>query len=215
VNVNWRIVSVGALLALLFVAEAIVMREGLTYRLDHRLLGWLRHNDKVHSFAGKAWQLKWLIGVTTLGGGSVRAPVTIAAALVLGLRQRGREAAMLAFAVGGGAIALPVLKVMFDRPRPDLLWHLVVQGDWSFPSGHSMGSMILYPLLGYIAGTSRGPVRARWLAVLGVLVAVAVGVTRVLLGVHWASDVIGGWLIGGAVAVAAVGVFRKPLRSFG
>lgn len=214
-NVNWRLVAVGGAPAALFVAWAIAMRMGLTYGLDHQLLALLRRADKTHSFVGSRAELKMLVGVTTLGGGTVRALVTITAALVLGLRHRGREAAMLAFAVAGGALAMPLLKILFDRPRPDFLWHLVMETTRSFPSGHAMGAMILYPLLGYIAGTTRGRGRAALLAGLGVVIGLLVGATRVLLGVHWASDVIGGWLIGGAVAVVAVGVFRKPLKSFG
>lgn len=210
-NINWRLVALGGLLAALFVVDAVLMRMGYFLSIDHSMLRLLRHADARHSFAGPPWVLKLAIGLTTLGGGAVRAPVTIAAVLVLGLRHRGREAALLAFAVAGGAIALPILKVLFDRPRPDLIWHLVVQGDWSFPSGHSMGSMILYPLLGYIAGSTRGQPRAILLASLGVGLALLIGASRVVLGVHWASDVIGGWLIGGAVLLAALGIFRRPL----
>lgn len=212
-NVDYRMVALAGVLAALFVADAVAMHLGLTHALDHALLGALRKADRGHGLLGPRWNLKLFVGITALGGASVRAPLTIAAALVLGLRHRGREAAMLAFAVAGGAIALPILKALFDRARPDLVWHLVTESDWSFPSGHSMGAMILYPLLGAIAGATRGKRRARLLACLGVMVALAVGASRVVLGVHWASDVIGGWLIGGAVAVAAAGVFRKPLSN--
>ena len=210
-NINWRMVGLAGVLAALFVVDAVLMRSGQLMHIDHALLRALRHPDARHTLLGPAWGLKLAIGLTTLGAGSVRAPVTIAAALVLGLRHRGREAAMLASAVAGGALALPILKALFDRPRPDLLWHLVVQGDWSFPSGHAMGSMILYPLLGYIAGTTRGPARAGLLAALGVILSLLIGMSRVVLGVHWASDVVGGWLIGGAVLLAALGIFRRPL----
>jgi undecaprenyl-diphosphatase len=196
-------------LAALFVVDAVAMHTGLLRPLDHHLLVALRQPGHSRQLIGPAWGLKLFIAITTLGGASVRAPVTIAAALVLALRERGREAAMLAFAVAGGAIVLPILKVLFDRARPDLFWHLVVQTDWSFPSGHSMGSMILYPLLGHIAGIGRGRARARWLAALSVVLALLIGSTRVLLGVHWASDVIGGWLIGGAVAMLAFAVLGK------
>ncbi len=195
-------------LAALFIADAVAIRHGLTRPIDHHLLVGMRRKGDIHRLLGPAWDLRLFIAITTLGGASVRAPITIAAALVLALRERGREAAMLALAVAGGAILLPILKIAFDRARPDLLWHLVVQTDWSFPSGHAMGSMILYPLLGHIAGINRS--RARGLAALGVVVALLIGMTRVLLGVHWASDVLGGWLIGGAIAVAAFAAFGKP-----
>ncbi|WP_174275302.1 phosphatase PAP2 family protein, partial [Sphingomonas bacterium] len=115
-------------------------------------------------------------------------------------------------AVASGALALPLLKLMFDRPRPDFLWHLVTEKDWSFPSGHAMGSMILYPLLGAIAGSTRGRARSCWLAGLGMLVALTIGASRVVLGVHWISDVIGGWLIGLAW-LCAVGAIARPQRS--
>ena len=196
--------------AALFVADAVAMRMGITRALDHHLLVALRQPGNAHRLVGPSWDLKWFIAITTLGAASVRAPVTIAAALVLALRGRGREAAMLAIPVAGGAILLPLLKLLFDRPRPDLFWHLVVQSDWSFPSGHSMGSMILYPLLGYVAGATRGPGRAWSLAGLGMVLALLIGATRVLLGVHWASDVLGGWLIGCAIAALSFAFFCRP-----
>jgi undecaprenyl-diphosphatase len=211
-NINWRLVAAGGVLALLFVAVAVAMRLGLFRHFDRTMLAILRSPDVRHTLLGPPWLLKMVIGVTTLGAGAVRTPVAIAAALVLALRQRGREAAMLAFAVTSGAIALPVLKLLFDRPRPDLLWHLVNETTWSFPSGHAMGAMILYPLLGYIAGYGRGTTRAGGLAVAGVLLTLLIGMTRIVLGVHWASDVIGGWLIGGAFALVTVGLFRRPKR---
>lgn len=197
-----------ALFGALFLIDAVAIHEHWVRALDSRMLTMWRHSDARHALIGPPWALKAVIGITTLGAGVLRAPLTIAAVLVLSLRGRGRDAALLGGTVAAGAAALPLIKLCFDRPRPDFLWHLVTENDWSFPSGHSMGSMILYPLLGGIAGATRGPVRMAALSALGVLISLAVGASRVMLGVHWVSDVIGGWTIGaafvcGALAIAA------------
>ena len=191
-----------ALFAALFLLDALAIRDHRLRALDVRMLTAWRHSDARHALIGPPWALKAVIGVTTLGAGVLRGPLTIAAVLVLALRGRGREAALLGGAVAAGAIALPLLKLCFDRPRPAFLWHLVTEDAWSFPSGHAMGSMILYPLLGGIAGATRSAKRSAVLAGAGMIVSLLIGASRVELGVHWMSDVIDGWLIGLALVCA-------------
>ncbi|NIJ07688.1 undecaprenyl-diphosphatase [Sphingomonas vulcanisoli] len=195
-----------ALCAGLFLADAVAIHEHWLRALDEHMLKAWRRSDARHALIGPPWALKAVVGITTMGAGVTRAPLTIAAVLVLALRGRGQQAALLGGTVAAGAVALPLLKLCFDRPRPDFLWHLVTENSWSFPSGHAMGSMILYPLLGGIAGATRGHGRAVALAGLGVALSLAVGATRVMLGVHWVSDVIGGWLIGAAFLCAALAI---------
>ena len=198
---RWQAIA-AAILLLLFLADALAVQTGITRGFDQILLAEMRQTDAAHALLGPHWLLPLTIAITELGGGAVRLPLTIGAVIVLLLRRRKRDALLLGGAVASGAIVLPIVKALFDRARPDLVWHLVAEHDYSFPSGHSMGSMILYSLLGW-AITRRGP----W-AWLGVAIALAVGLTRMLLGVHWGSDVLGGWLLGGAWALAAVAAFK-------
>ena len=107
---------------------------------------------------------------------------------------------LLAWALAGPGIALWIwaLKLWVRRPRPELA--LIGEQGWSFPSGHSAGSLVVYGLL---AWTAAGSLRARgrglaallaWCAALA-LVAL-VGISRVVLSVHHASDVMAAWLLG-------------------
>ena len=87
-----------------------------------------------------------------------------------------------------------LLKLDVARPRPDLEPHLMVEHTNSFPSGHSAGSMIFFLAVALLLA-HRGPWR-RWAAAGAVLISVLAGLSRVMLGVHWPSDVVGGWAFG-------------------
>ena len=86
-------------------------------------------------------------------------------------------------------------KYWIARARPDLEPHLVIVKSMSFPSGHATSSMVFFVMLALVL-TER---HRRWraaAAALAIVVALAVGTSRVMLGVHWPSDVVGGWAFG-------------------
>ena len=101
--------------------------------------------------------------------------------------------AVLLVAVGGGVLLSTLLKIGFDRPRPDLVPHGAVVYA-SFPSGHAMLSAVVYLTLGALLARVQ-PRRLLKLYLLGlaILLTVAVGISRVYLGVHWPTDVVAGW----------------------
>ncbi|MDO4263722.1 MAG: phosphatase PAP2 family protein, partial [Deinococcus sp.] len=123
----------------------------------------------------------------------------------------GRRAALFTLLGPGSAVALDALmKVLFSRPRPELWPRLVEETSASSPSGHATMSaalatwaaLLLWPRLG----------RWRWLVVpAGILYAGTVGLSRIILGVHYPSDVLAGWLTGLALVLGVFRLLGRPL----
>src|SRR5580698_8684806 len=134
--------------------------------------------------------------VTWLGSSGVLWTLIGLAVVVLAIRRRWRLAIYL-LVTGAGALTLdPVLKSLVGRLRP-VVAHPVAYGNGdSFPSGHALGSVVCYGALFLVfLPATRGPWRRVFTAVIVTLIA-AIGVSRLLLGVHYLSDVLGAWALG-------------------
>ena len=140
--------------------------------------------------------------ITSLGGTAVLTLVTLVAVGYLVIERKRHAAMLLAVAVGGGTLLSSILKLGFDRPRPDLVSRLVDVQSLSFPSGHAMLSAVTYLTIGVLlARTSeRRRVKSYILAVC-ITLTLMIGMTRIYLGVHWPTDVLAGWSVGAAWAV--------------
>lgn len=126
-------------------------------------------------------------------------PVDVAAVLALAAVRRWREAGFAASALLGSALLNMGGKAWFQRERPALWESIVAESSFSFPSGHAMGSATL----ALVAIALAWPTRWRWPAVaVGAAFVAWVGLSRVYLGVHYPSDVMGGWLLALAWAAA-------------
>lgn len=133
------------------------------------------------------------IAFTEIGWGVVLVILTLAAAAYLVVRRK-RRAALLLIMVFTGRFLIELQKVIIDRPRPGVSPHLVAVNSYSFPSSHAANSMITFLAIALLL-----PVRQRNRAIavgIGLAFALQVGLSRVMLGVHWPSDVIGGWAFG-------------------
>ncbi|HEX5303666.1 MAG TPA: phosphatase PAP2 family protein [Streptosporangiaceae bacterium] len=159
--------------------------------VDHHAATWL--NSLV---AGHPAVVRVIKVVTWLGSGGVLWTLTGVAAIVLAIRRRWRLVIYLLVAGAGELVLDPVLKALVGRLRP-VVAHPIAHGNGnSFPSGHSLGSFVCYGALFLVfLPVVRGTWRRVFTAVTVVLIA-AIGISRLLLGVHYISDVLGGWTLG-------------------
>jgi undecaprenyl-diphosphatase len=146
--------------------------------------------------AGHAMVVSIIKAVTWLGSGGVLWTLVGLAVVALAIRRRWRLAIYL-LVTGAGELTLnPVLKALVGRLRP-VVAHPVAHGTGdSFPSGHALGSIVCYGALFLVfLPATRGVWRRVFAAVITTLI-VAIGVSRLLLGVHYLSDVLGAWALG-------------------
>jgi membrane-associated phospholipid phosphatase len=130
---------------------------------------------------------------TSFGEGLVLSALAILAAAYLTLHRKQR-AALLLIMVFGGRFLVELQKILSFRPRPGVSPHLVAVETYSFPSGHAANSMITYLAIALLVPVAQ---RNRAIAIgLGLAMALQIGISRVMLGVHWPTDVLGGWAFG-------------------
>lgn len=133
-----------------------------------------------------------LLALTQLGGGI---GVTLLAGGIVGWlihRRQYMRTWFVVLSVGGAATLNVILKLLFERERPNFWEHLVYETSYSFPSGHAMGSSALAFALVFLLWRDSW----RWWGVAGAFLYIAViGVSRMYLGVHYPSDVFAGWLV--------------------
>ena len=156
-----------------------------------------------------------MAGVSTVGSTALLAVLAACAAGWLALRRQWRQASLVTMTTLGAGLLVPLFKHLVARPRPPVADRLMVESSWSYPSGHSLGAAAVIGVLTVVVVSrlSGRVVRAVTIAV-GVLLVVAIGVSRVYLGVHWPSDVLAGWLVGGLwLAICCALTARWPNRS--
>jgi undecaprenyl-diphosphatase len=194
--------------AFFFVRLASEVREGDLDSFD-RLLQ--RH---IEQWRGTADDL--MVAATLAGDVAPMATITVAAVCALLLGKRPREAWYLTIGAGGCLLLNLALKLTFHRarPSPELAYLLPQPSSLSFPSGHAMGSAGVLGSLVVIAYALRVPRGLRWFAtVLGISAIATVGASRVYLGAHYPSDVLGGFLAAAAWLAATTGwIYPRLLR---
>lgn len=175
-----------------------------------------RANLALHRHATPALDLV-MNAASFLGSSLVLFPLVLGVTLALLLARRERTAAFLAVVSVGGAALDWALKLAFHRPRPALPWAAVLD-TFSFPSGHAMESLVCYLGLALVVWCVFGRQWGIIAIVLASLLVLLIGISRIYLGVHYFSDVVGGyaagmcWVSGVATATAGWRAFprRKP-----
>lgn len=202
------VLAVAGLWALAELTEGVM--EGETVRFDQSVLLWL------NARATPALDV-WAIKVTALGDTLVVLSIAVVAAALLWLLGQAAHAALVAVAVGGASVIYPVLKAVFDRPRPQVFeWRAHYAEASSYPSGHATMAMVLLVVLAYVVHRIGG---RRWVGMAAALVAgtavLLIGASRLYLGVHFPSDVLAGYTVGFAWAVFCALVARMIDRRTG
>ncbi len=200
--------GVAALLAWLFLEVSGEVMEGGTRSLDVALLHAAQQLRTQHADLGSL--MRDLSGV---GSTLVLALLTCMAVLYLLLIGRGLQAYVLAASVASGSLAVFVMKTAFGRSRPDPAFADMVATGLSFPSGHASISALVFLSLGALLASARQRLAERvFILCAAALMALLIGLSRIGLGVHWASDVVGGWAFGAAWALLFLLLARHLAR---
>lgn len=150
-----------------------------------------------------------------LGGGVMATVIATSATLLLAWRRRWAAAVFVACCGLGGVLMNTALKQVVDRPRATEPPPLALEDSLSFPSGHAMAAVYVFGAIGIVAWRA-GDRWSRALAVLLWVTGLAISVSRVLLGVHYVSDIVAAWSFAAAwvlvvAAVVLVGRDGRPL----
>ncbi len=188
--------------------------DGDTFAFDRLILTALRSASDAAVPIGHSGLVTIMIDITALGGGTVLTIITIFAVGYLGATHRWRMAIFVGASLAAGGAANRAIKLFFERARPDVVPHLVEVNSASFPSGHAMNSALVFLTLAMLVARTQSRRRVRiYLIASAVFLTILIGCSRVYLGVHWPSDVLAGWGVGGLWAVLSVLAFKALQRS--
>ncbi|MBE9060397.1 phosphatase PAP2 family protein [cf. Phormidesmis sp. LEGE 11477] len=185
-GIAWLAACALTLYVLAHLSDEILERESFAF--DKHILLY------IHQFANPVLDAV-MVGITRLGDPRTVVPLTVIIFCFLWWQRYQLEAKFFALNAIGGAVLSYVLKLVFNRPRPQLWPQLISETTFSYPSGHALGSMVLYGFLSYLLITLYPRYSLIWRLV-GIFLIVAIGFSRLYLGVHWPTDILAGYGIG-------------------
>lgn len=200
-----------SLFAFVYLADEVM--EGSTRSFDSRVLLFFRNPQDLSDPIGPRWFEEVMRDLTALGGTTVLTLLTVFVTLFLILAGKKRSAVLVASSIALGTVLSTVLKLAFDRPRPELVPHGMEVYTLSFPSSHAMMSALVYLTLGALLARTQASVRVRvYLILCAILLTFLIGVSRIYLGVHWPTDVLAGWAVGSCWALLSWLLARRLQR---
>jgi undecaprenyl-diphosphatase len=188
---------VAALLGFAFAKLADEVAEGDTLGFDAALLRFAQSLRGSHP-----WAIDVMHDLSSLGSTTALTLLTVFSMGFLAIVPARMKAALVLASVVSGLLVVIGFKTVFGRLRPDPSFADVAVTGLSFPSGHASMSAIVFLTLGALIASTRSGVAERgFILATAVLLTILVGVSRVALGVHWATDVLGGWAFGAGWAL--------------
>jgi undecaprenyl-diphosphatase len=183
-----------------FIAQGVAEGKPLTF--DRYIMLALRNSSNPSGPIGPAWLQEAARDITSLGSIIVLGIITFAVVGYLLLTRKPAVASLMLIGVLGGIALNNLLKFAFARRRPDFVTHRVRVFTTSFPSGHATLSAIAYLTMGaLLARTYPSFTLSLYFMSLAAFLTVLIGVSRIYLGVHYPTDILGGWCIGAAWAM--------------
>lgn len=198
---------------LIFLLFGRIVTSGRTLALDDRILLALRTPGDLARPIGPSWVADVARDITALGSTDLLWLAMAAVAGFLALDRRYRSMIFVLVAVLSGWAVSFALKDLFQRDRPTVVPHLMPAYFSSFPSGHSLMSAVVYFTLGSLLSSlvTRRRLKVYFLSLAAILSGL-VGVSRLVLGVHYPTDVVAGWAAGLAWATLCWTVERRLAR---
>ena len=201
-NKKFKIYGVIIFIAVLvFIGVAVGVQTGYLDGFDDAV------RYRVYSIRSEKLTMFWKF-ITHSGDSEIVIMLGIVLLLVKSLRNK--YGVKFAIAALSSTAIYQGMKYIFQRPRPDIALRLIEESGYSFPSGHSMNCLVSYGILAYLLlRYCENRKLAKLLSVGLGLIVILIGLSRVYVGVHFPTDVIGGWSLGIAVLVAMMYAFEK------
>lgn len=214
----WLLAAGGAaaLAALILTLIGLFIDRGHRFAFDSAILLAARGGTAHGVPVGPSWMKPAAVDITALGGVTVLTLIVTATVGFLAVRRLWLTMALVLAGTISGSIAVALVKLLVGRPRPDLTDHLVQVSSASFPSGHAANSAIVYLTIAtLIMQIVQGRGARSYILIVAALLVTAIGMSRVYLGVHWPSDVLGGWAFGTLWAIGwwAIGAWARLRRA--
>lgn len=184
----------GAWLTVYLIVLAIVawlcteVWEKEAFSFDKSLLLW------IHQFATPTLDRVFL-SITALGNPEIVIIIFVSTIVWLGMKKRYSDGIRFFIICSGGVLINSVMKLFFAKPRPELWPRLIAEHSCSFPSGHAVGSMVIYGFIAYLLGKEFQKYRVLIYAA-AIMIIISIGVSRLYLGVHYPTDIIAGYGVG-------------------
>lgn len=195
-------VILGAAALFAFAKIANEVGQGETRAFDEWLLLSLRTPGDPAVPIGPKRVQELMRDITALGSTGVLTIMVLSVVGFLAMTRKRHAAILVLASVVGGTLLSQTMKFAFARPRPDLVPHGAEVYTASFPSGHSMMSAVVYLTLGALLARTQPDRSVKvYIMTIAVTLTVLVGISRVYLGVHWPTDVLAGWSLGGVWAL--------------